>query len=438
MARLIYKLLAPVAGTRMKKIGANMGWLLFEKLLRYGLALVVGFWLARSLGKEGFGVLNSAIAFVTLFTALYTLGMDSVVVKELTEHPSQRPRILGTAFLMRFMGSVITALVCLLYHYVRSDTLYFQIVLITTLMPVLQTFEVPDFYFQSETRSKMTVLGKFFGLMAVLTLRIIFILIKAPLIWFAWANIAEFLTAALAIMYIYQKDARDIHLWKFDGTLARKILKQSWPMAVSMLGAFIYFNIGQIQVAEMLGEAAAGLYAAGIKFSVFWYFIPTMVFVSVFPHFLKLKEEGEILFKLRLQQLHAAMFWGALLLGVFIFIFSRPLMALSYGVQYAGASDILDRHIWSAVFIFLAGSAQIWYLVHQKTKYIILNNLVTAGLNIILNVVFIKEIGITGPAWSCIISYGVGHLLVPGLMPDSRPLFRDMIRSMNPFVLLSK
>ena len=54
-----------------------------------------------------------------------------------------------------------------------------------------------------------------------------------------------------------------------------------------------YFKMGQIQIGDIAGEAAAGIYAAGIKFSEFWYFIPTMIFISVYPNLLESKRIDE-------------------------------------------------------------------------------------------------------------------------------------------------
>jgi len=61
----------------------NTSWLMGERILRMGVGLFVGIWVARYLGPEQFGLLSYAQSFVFLFTAIATLGLDGIVVREL-------------------------------------------------------------------------------------------------------------------------------------------------------------------------------------------------------------------------------------------------------------------------------------------------------------------------------------------------------------------
>lgn len=52
------------------KIVDNTGWLFFDKILRMGVGLLVGVWIARYLGPEQFGLFNCAHALTDLFGAI--------------------------------------------------------------------------------------------------------------------------------------------------------------------------------------------------------------------------------------------------------------------------------------------------------------------------------------------------------------------------------
>lgn len=58
----------------------NTSWLFAEKILRMVVGLIVGVWVARYLGPERYGLLNYAMSFVGLFSAIATLGLDGIVV----------------------------------------------------------------------------------------------------------------------------------------------------------------------------------------------------------------------------------------------------------------------------------------------------------------------------------------------------------------------
>jgi O-antigen/teichoic acid export membrane protein len=79
----------------------NTSWLFGEKILRMFVGLFVGIWVARYLGPEQFGLFSYAQSFVGLFTAIATLGLDGIVVRELVRDESRRDELIGTVFYSR-------------------------------------------------------------------------------------------------------------------------------------------------------------------------------------------------------------------------------------------------------------------------------------------------------------------------------------------------
>ena len=77
-------------------------------------SLFVGIYVARYLGPERFGLLSYANSFVGLFTAIATLGLDGIVVRELVKLPGQRDKLLGTSFLLKVAGSLVMWLMILI------------------------------------------------------------------------------------------------------------------------------------------------------------------------------------------------------------------------------------------------------------------------------------------------------------------------------------
>jgi PST family polysaccharide transporter len=72
----------------LAKILSYLSWLTAEELLRMGVGLLVAFWIARYLSLEQFGLINYANAFVSLFAVLATLGLNSIVVRDLVTEKS--------------------------------------------------------------------------------------------------------------------------------------------------------------------------------------------------------------------------------------------------------------------------------------------------------------------------------------------------------------
>lgn len=82
----------------LRKVIANTTWLFADKILQLGLSLVVGLWVARYLQPEKFGLLNYAIATAGLFAPIASLGLGSIVIRDLSRNSSNKEEILGTVF----------------------------------------------------------------------------------------------------------------------------------------------------------------------------------------------------------------------------------------------------------------------------------------------------------------------------------------------------
>ena len=70
-----------------QKIARNVFWIFLERVFRMGTGLLVVVAFARFLGPEQFGILNIALAYVAIFSALATLALSGVVQREILKQP---------------------------------------------------------------------------------------------------------------------------------------------------------------------------------------------------------------------------------------------------------------------------------------------------------------------------------------------------------------
>lgn len=65
----------------------NAGYLIVGRIVQMAFGLIVGLITARYLGPANYGLINYANAYIVFFTSVCTLGINSVLVKELVDHP---------------------------------------------------------------------------------------------------------------------------------------------------------------------------------------------------------------------------------------------------------------------------------------------------------------------------------------------------------------
>jgi hypothetical protein len=87
----------------LAKVVSNTGWLFSDRILRMGVGLLVGVWVARYLGPEQFGLLSFAMALVALVGTIATLGLRGIVVRDIVRDPSHTQETLGTSFILQLI-----------------------------------------------------------------------------------------------------------------------------------------------------------------------------------------------------------------------------------------------------------------------------------------------------------------------------------------------
>lgn len=394
---------------------ANTSWLFGEKILRMVVGLFVGIWVARYLGPEQFGLFSYAQSFVGLFTAIATLGLDGIVVRELVKDESRRDELIGTAFYLKLIGAIAVLIVLAVAIQFTSNDQYTNIlVFIIASATIFQAFNVVDMYFQAKVLSKYVVFANIISLFISSIVKIVLILNDAPLIAFAWATLFDSVVLALGFIYFYLKNNSKFKFQnlKFTKATAVALLKDSWPLILSGIVVSIYMKIDQVMIKEMLDNEAVGQYAAAVRISEAWYFIPAVIASSLFPAIISSKKQSEELYYARLQKLYDLMVWFGILLVLPLWFFSDLIILTLFGEPFANAIDVFEVTIFILILIFISSVHGKWLLSEGLQRYSLFYSIMGVISNVVANLYFIPKYGIVGAAYGTVLAQTVPYLLL--------------------------
>ena len=397
----------------------NTSWLFGEKILRMVVGLFVGIWVARYLGPEQFGLFSYAQSFVGLFTAIATLGLDGIVVRELVKDESRRDELTGTAFWLKLMGAVgVLLILAIAVNFTSNDTYTNTLVFIIASATIFQSFNVIDMYFQSKVISKYIVYANGFSFLITSLVRIAFVLIEAPLIYFVWMVLVDAILLALGYLYYYKKivfsNKKNSHFFNsfiFNKQIAGNLLKDSWPLIISGAVIAIYMRIDQVMIKELMDVNAVGQYAAAVRISEAWYFIPMLLGTSLYPSIINAKNNNEELYYARLQKFYTFMVWLGIAVAIPMTFLSNDIVNILYGEPFHEAGDVLMIHIWAGVFLSLGIACGKWYLAENYTRGALNKALFGMVLNVIGNYILIPKYGINGAAISTLFGHIGANLI---------------------------
>lgn len=416
----------------------NTSWILCEKILRMTVGIFVGIWVARYLGPEQFGLFSYAQSFVALFSAIATFGLDNIVIRELVKDESRRDKLLGTSFILKLIGAILVLLLLTVAVFFQSnDDHTNMLIFIIASATVFQSFNVIDLYFQSQVLSKYIVFSNLFVLFLSSIIKIFLIFNEAPLISFAYVILFDSFILASGFIYFYLKKSLYILNWKFDNKVAISLLKESWPLIFSSIVVSIYMKVDQVMIGQMINNESVGLYAAAVRLSEPWYFIPVVIASSLFPSIINAKKQSKALYKKRFQLLNDFMVWSAICVALPVTLLSDVIIQTLYGNEYALASSVLVIHIWASIFVFITVSSGKFLTADNLVKKVFYRNLAGLVINLILNYYFIPLYGIQGAAVTTLISWFVAGYLYDLFDKDLRYMFLIKSKSFNPFHLIS-
>ena len=141
----------------------NISWLVFDKVFRASLNIILSIILARSLGPENFGILNYLLAYIFLFTSISSLGINPVLTnKIIKDGKKSNHNILINSYYFRLIFSLLNyTFFLILIKFINNDNIYNQYSTIIGLTIILKSSEVFYSYIESKYLSKFIVISSF-------------------------------------------------------------------------------------------------------------------------------------------------------------------------------------------------------------------------------------------------------------------------------------
>lgn len=396
-----------------KKIFSNTVWLLMDKVIRMILGLVVSILMARMLGVEVIGKWSFSESFYGMFLIFVTLGLDVIVIKELIKHPDKENEILGSAFTLKFAGTIfLVVLSQLILFILDQDESSKLLILILSLSSIFQTVDVIDYYFRSKLLSKFTVFSKSVSFILVSFLRIFLIYKGYSLLIFALTYILEYLIYSLFMMKLYFRKDKTIFRWSPKLQTMKDMLSSSWPLVISSIAIMIQARIDQVMIGQILGDKAVAQYSVALRLIEVLGFLPVVIansFASVIST-AKITDENE--YKNSLRNLYNLMFLCFLGIGIPLFCFSEKIVFILYGAEFKEAGVLLSLFAIRLLFTNYGVARGLFIVNENLMKYTLFTSIIGAILNITLNTLFIPIYGSKGAILATIISFTVSIFII--------------------------
>lgn len=403
------------------KVLTNISWLVGGRIIQMIFSFVVGILTARYLGPGNYGLVNYGSVYTGIFTSISSLGLNSIVVKELIDQPEKQGETLGTIIGLKFAASTLSlmAVFALTSIIDKGNNITIQVVILCSVGLIFQAFTTFEFWFQSKLQSKVSAIATMVAYIIVSAYRIVLLVKNCSVQWFAVATSIDYLCIAL-ILYIFYKKNSGSKL-SFSLSRAKKMLPQSYYFILSSLMVAIYGNTDKFMLKHILkDEMEVGYYATAVTICSMWTFVLQAVIDSFYPMIMKLHHANYVQYKKRNIQLYAIVFYLSLIVSVVIMFLGEFGIRLLYGESYLGAIMPLKIVTWYTAFSYLGVARNGWMVCENKQKYLKYIYISAALLNVFVNFVFIPKFGASGAAMASLITQVCTSIILPFLIKPLR------------------
>ncbi len=422
--------------SNVKRILANTGWMLFDKVFILILNLIVTVRIANYYGTSGYGTYQYAVSVVALFEVLVTF-VDGRVVKKryLTENPDE---LVWNVTLTRMLFSVAALVGGVIYLIFsgenREYTSIFLILLINAIIINLR-FGMQNRY-EYLLKSKKVIVASNIALTIGGILQLIAVSLQLPIVAIVIiTSLASFIS--YIIVYVqYRKEFGRLIQGKLRKELVCDMLRESLPLAIAASCAIVYSRCDSIMIGNLLSKEQVGVYAIAVKLIAVVQIGIAPIRESVYPNMIELYRSNRALYERRYIQITSLLTW-IYIVGVLASFVILPYAFRFLKPDYAEAFPIYQVYVLGTFFMYNAALRAGHYTLISRGNILMYSQIISVILNMALNYILIRHIGIYGAAIATGITQGISLMMSNLFFGNAgREVFSWQLKGLNPFYAL--
>lgn len=399
----------------------NAGYLIVGKVVQMLFGLIVGLLTARYLGPSNYGLINYANAYIGFFTALCTLGINNVLVKEFVDHPGEEGKVIGTTLGLRAVSSILCSIAIIAISSIldANEPITILIVTLSSIGMVFHIVETFNYWFQSRLESKVTAASTLVAYLVSAAYKVYLLVTGKPVTYFALTASLDYLCLGVLLYSQYRKHkgSQLCFSWQYGKTLFAK----SRHFILSGMMISIYGQTDKLMLKQMIGETEIGYYATAVSLCGMWCFILSAIIDSIYPSIIEASKAGdEQLFRKRNIQLYAIVFYISVAVSLGFTLLAKPVIYIMYGASYLPATVPLRIITWYTAFSYLGVARNAWVVAKDRQRYLFAIYAASAIANVVLNYLLIPTLGASGAAIASLVAQVFTTLVVPFFIKDMK------------------
>ncbi|MCD8196782.1 MAG: oligosaccharide flippase family protein [Lachnospiraceae bacterium] len=413
------------------RILSNTAWMVFDKVFLLALNLVVSVRIANYYSALGYGSYQYAVSVVAVFEIITTF-IDGRIVKK--KYMGFDPdAVVVTATVTRVLLAAASVLAGTVFLFAYGGDIQFSIIFFLLLLNMALgnlKFGMVN-RFEYLLKSRKVVVASDLAAFAASVLQLLAVHCHWPLTSLALIALTSTVISTVIISYQYRREFGGRSLKLMDWELFRKMLSESFPLAVAFACGTIYNRCDSIMLGAMMTYAQVGIYSIAASLINVVQIAISPIRESVYPKLLSLYEADHEEYARCYVRISSAMTW-LYIAGVAFSFCILPFLFRFLNEEYAEAFPVYRVLVLGTFFMYNAALRSGHFAVIGKGKLLTYSQAVSVVFNVVLNVVGIRLWGMYGAAVATVITQAVSLWFFNLFFEEGREVFRWQIRALNP------
>jgi O-antigen/teichoic acid export membrane protein len=392
--------------SELRQIGRNTGFLALARFADRLSGVVLGIYIARSLGVASLGVYSAATAYFALIAPAGELGFVNLLVREIA-----RDRNRTNTYLVHAVGIASAASVAAMGIFVavvtqlgfsHELTLALCTIALALLPGTLNSIQEAVFiahqrvHFQTLVTAATSLANLGAGVLLITTGHGIVSL-------FVLFVVLEYVVTGVYFVLIGWRISPISLFW--DTRFAKTFLRETRPFAGTSVVAALFARPEIIILSALSGAATVGYYSAAWKIAALWNDVTQVFMANVFPVLTRLHAEGDVRFDDLRRRVLRYLLAAGLPLAAGAAVTARPLTHALYGQSFDAA--VTPMRFLAAIIPLVAVQAVLWRVLSVRSQQGIVFRvqLASVGFRIAAAVPLIAIAGATGAAVSVLVAF---------------------------------
>ncbi len=385
------------------------GMLTTVEFIRFGFKSLAGIVLARVLLPGEFGSWRQLFLIYNTFSTLLLLGIPQSLLyflPKLQHQDSKREFITRTVNLVTVLAFIFGIAIFVLRGFIARTFSNPQLSLLLVLFAVYPLFMfVTQIYSQIMLGLKQPAKTASFTIFSVAADFVL--ILGAALITKNLYHIVLGMMISALLQWGYAR----LHLAKyrsrmtFDPDFHREIFQYSLPLGLASIIGMLSVQLDKLVISGFFTPAEYAIFSIGAMELPFISILNNSVNAILLPHISSEPEKLNETYRAAVRK-NALIIFPFTALGL---IFARPLIQLLYTETYLASVPFFQ--VYLAILPLRVATYGILFMALKKTRYILWNSFFTLGLNLILNLILVRIIGMMGAALATVVVTWLSTLL---------------------------